>query len=85
MWYPTYFQSNIKGTVIGVLGIDVSHEYLKTLLNYLELDSDAKGAYSLILEENGKYTDILTNNSYFAVDFKTGDQLKSNRTAIINI
>ena len=65
-----------KGTVIGVLGIDVSHEYLKTLLNYLELDSDAKGAYSLILEENGKYTDILTNNSYFAVDFKTGDQLK---------
>ena len=64
-----------RGKVIGVLGIEVSHEYLKSLLNYLELDSDAKGAYSLILENNGKYIDILTNNSYFAVDFKSGDQL----------
>ena len=46
------FQSNIRTGVIGVLPrIDVSHEYLKTLLNYLELDSDAKGAYSLILRK----------------------------------
>lgn len=65
-----------QGTVIGVLGIDVSHEYLKSLLNYSELDGSAKGAYSLILEENGKYTDVLTNNPYFSVDFKSGDQLK---------
>ena len=65
-----------QGSIIGVLGIDISHEYLKSLLNYLELDRDGKGAYSLILEQNGKYTDILTSNPYFAVDFKPGNQLK---------
>lgn len=64
-----------KGEIIGVLGIDISHEYLKEMLNYLELDSNGKGAYSLIFKSGNQYVDIMTNNSYFTVDFKSGEQL----------
>lgn len=64
-----------RGKVIGVLGIDISHDYLKKMLNYMELDADAKGGYSLVIKEGNSYRNIMTNNSFFSVDFKPGCQL----------
>lgn len=58
------------GTVYGVLGIDISLVYLRSLLPYLELDSDGSGAYFLsrYSEETGKFTHAFgnTNNTLFS-------------------
>lgn len=53
------------GTAIGVLGIDLTHTYLKTLLPYEELDIDGNGAYYLARysEETGEFSQILGNGN----------------------
>lgn len=52
-------------TVVGVLGIELTHEYIHSLLPCDELDEAQKGAYFLAQysEESGEFTHIFGNGS----------------------
>lgn len=50
-----------SGTVYGVMGVEVSLDYLRTLLPYQELDSSKEGSYVLAVDStgNGDFTGVL--------------------------
>ncbi len=51
------------GTVYGVLGVDLTLEYMQTMLPYEELDEDGRSAYFLAQysEETGEFSNIFGN------------------------
>ncbi|MBU5626650.1 EAL domain-containing protein [Oscillibacter sp. MSJ-2] len=48
------------GTIYGVLGVDLLTDYLKSLLPSAELFDDKQGSYLLAVEEDGRYTTVLS-------------------------
>ncbi|RHV91722.1 EAL domain-containing protein [Lachnospiraceae bacterium OF09-33XD] len=56
------------GTVYGVLGIDLTLDYLKSLIPYSEIGEKNQGAYLLGSEKNddGKLTNVLINGPVYA-------------------
>lgn len=59
------------GTVIGVIGVDITVDYLTAQLNYHELDSNRAGAYFLGVTEDGgeSYTTVCANGPNFRASY----------------
>ena len=96
-WSPAFYFTDSKnkvityslplidknGTIYGVIGIDITESYFKTLLNYEELQSDKNGIYCLAVRDkndvSGEFKVIISNgkteNCIFAAvpEFKIKD------------
>ncbi|MEG0596510.1 MAG: EAL domain-containing protein, partial [Oscillospiraceae bacterium] len=70
------------GTVLGVLGVDVTVDYLSSVLVYDELDSERAGAYFLgITRDGGKsYQTVATSGPSFRAFFGNPDTLQTAAT-----
>jgi len=66
------------GTVFGVLGIDLTADYLADQLNYSELGGDRSGAYFLGRSTDGgqTYTAVCTSGPMFKAYFGKTDRLE---------
>ncbi|MEG1747236.1 MAG: EAL domain-containing protein [Oscillospiraceae bacterium] len=75
------------GTVLGVLGIDLTVDYLSSLLRYEELNADKAGAYYLgITHDGGKsYTTVASNGPSFRAFFGVPETLNTVPDAQKNI
>ena len=67
------------GTVYGVMGVDITVDYLKKNLNYLELNEDRSGAYILgDLGEDGVLKEKVICGPFY-------DQLNDEETAVLTV
>ncbi|MEG1748012.1 MAG: cache domain-containing protein, partial [Oscillospiraceae bacterium] len=71
------------GTVLGVLGIDLTVDYLKSLLHYDELDAGKMGAYYLGITRDGgaSYTMVASNGPSFRASFGNSKTLTTTATS----
>ncbi|MCJ7855775.1 GGDEF and EAL domain-containing protein [Lachnospiraceae bacterium NSJ-143] len=67
------------GTVFGVIGVDITYQYIKTLLNYGEIIKDKKGAYIFATKEtdSNMYKVILTDGPQYKIHFMNENELYS--------
>ena len=67
------------GTVIGVLGVDLTTDFLADQLNYLELDNERAGAYFLGVSRDGgqTYSTVCSSGPNFQAWFGQTDTLRT--------
>lgn len=58
------------GTVYGVLGVDISTDYFKTLLPYKEINNEERNTYVLTTKEDHTYQSILSSGPAYEYVFK---------------
>ncbi len=75
------------GTVIGVIGVDVTVDYLSTYLNYEELGEDMSGAYFLGISRDGgaTYHTVCANGPMFRAYFGQTEILRTEPNGRENI
>lgn len=66
------------GTVLGILGVDLTADYLAEQLNYSELGGNRSGAYFLGMSSDGgqTYTSVCTSGPMFSAYFGQTKSLK---------
>ena len=66
------------GTIYGILGIEITLDYLKKIVPYNELTEDGSGAYVLGIEKNesNKIQSVMVNGPVFRMSVKDNDEIQ---------
>ena len=79
---------SVDGTIFGVMGIDITQNYLRSLLKYDEIGPDKTGAYFMGIDqtyEGGKFTRVCTNGPVYSTYFGDADVISGWESKFKNI
>ena len=69
------------GTVYGVIGIDITEDYLGNFLPASEIEDSGRGAYFMAQEDaENKYTDIVLSGTLYGDEIDSGKPLKIDKS-----
>jgi hypothetical protein len=63
------------GTVYGVVGVEVTKDYLKKLVNYNELTEDSNASYVIGIKDKNQVKNVLINGPAFSMRGENKDEI----------